>query len=338
MSSIAEIAQALNVSSASVSRALNGRPGVSDELRSRILAEAARRNFVPHSNARALATTRTENICFAVHNPSELLPEDPFYSKIMAGIEQELRAQGYHLLVTTLDDGKVARPDEWSLVQGKRVDGVILAGPHFPARFILALHTQGMPVVLVDNSISHAPIDVVVADDREGARQAAEHILWHGHRRIVVLSGPGEWYTNRERCAGILDALHAQGLEPLAVLHADATTYETGYRLMQQALPYEPTAILAINDIMAVGAIDAAQAAGIAVPEKLAVTGFDDIEAAQFARVPLTTLEIPKQHIGRIAARQILNRLSDPEAPQQRVIAAASLVIRESCGCTLPAK
>src|SRR5581483_6185231 len=134
MSSIAEIAQALNVSSASVSRALNGRPGVSDELRSRILAEAARRNFVPHSNARALATTRTENICFAVHNPSELLPEDPFYSKIMAGIEQELRAQGYHLLVTTLDDGKVARPDEWSLVQGKRVDGVILAGPHFPAR------------------------------------------------------------------------------------------------------------------------------------------------------------------------------------------------------------
>ncbi len=333
MSTIAEIAHALKVSSASVSRALNGQPGVSPKLRNRIIAEAQRRNFVPHSTARALATTRTENICFAISTSLWQITTDQFYAQIMRGVEQELRQHNYQLVFTALDDAQVAHPEQWSLVQGRRVDGVILVGPLIPARFILSMHTQGMPAVVVDNFISHAPIDVVLGDDRRGARLAAEHILDHGHRRIVVLMGPDEWYTNHERCAGFLDALRLRDLEPLAILHAEATSYDTGHRLMEQALKLKPTAVLAINDPMAMGAIDAACAAGIAVPEQLAVIGFDDVEAAQRAQVPLTTLHIPKQELGRIAVRQLLNRISEPQVPQQRVIAETPLVIRQSCGC-----
>ncbi len=332
MSTIAEIAQTLRVSSASVSRALNGRPGVSADLRSRILAEATRRNFVPHSNARALATTLTETVCFAVYNEPGTLAGDQFYGQIMAGVEQELRAHDYHLLVTTLDDVQLAHPEQWSPIQGRRVDGVILAGPCIPTRFSLAVYLQGMPVVLVDNFIAQVPIDVVLGDDRAGARLVAEHLLEHGHRRIVILAGPAKWYTNSERCAGILETLQARGLEPLALLSAATTSYDMGYSLMQQALRYKPTAVLAINDLMALGAIDAACAAGINVPQQLAVTGFDD-QAAEHTRVPLTTLHLPKQELGRIAVRQLLHRIAAPESPQQRVLTGTALVIRQSCGC-----
>src|SRR5437868_6684251 len=115
MSTIAEIVQAHQVSSASVSRALNGQSGVSDELEPKSLSKP-RAAILCRTATRGLATTRTETICFAVAKPPEFLAEDPFYSKIMGGIEQELRLHGYHLMVTTLDDAQIAHPEQWSLL------------------------------------------------------------------------------------------------------------------------------------------------------------------------------------------------------------------------------
>jgi LacI family transcriptional regulator len=102
----------------------------------------------------------------------------------MFGVEEELRQQGYHMLLTMLTDEQVARPDQWNIVQSRRVDGLILAGPFIPSRFILALHGQGVPLVLVDNAINGVAIDAVLGDDRDGARRAAEHVLSHGHQRF----------------------------------------------------------------------------------------------------------------------------------------------------------
>ncbi|HEY0733991.1 MAG TPA: LacI family DNA-binding transcriptional regulator [Herpetosiphonaceae bacterium] len=337
MASVTEIAKRLNISPASVSRALNGQPGVSDSTRSRILAEVERLNFVPHGAARSLASTRAENIGFTVYHQPTQLAVDPFYSRILLGVEQEVRQRKFHLLLTALEDDQVARPQQWSLLHGKRVDGLILAGPFIPPRFILAIHAQGTPLVLVDNAILGAPIDVVLGDDQGGAQSAAQHILGHGHRRIVILSGPESWITNRERCTGFTAALSEQQITPLAILHADATTYETGYELMSQALSLEPTAVLAINDAMAMGAIDAARQAGLSVPNDLAVTGFDDVESAERFHVPLTTVYIPKQRLGQIAARRLFERIEDMDGPQQRTLVATTLVVRRSCGCEAPA-
>ena len=337
MSTVTEIAKRLNVSPASVSRALNGQPGISDRTRSRILAEVERVNFVPNGAARSLASTRAENVGFAVYHQPAPFASDPFYTRIMLGVEQEVRKRNFHLLLTTLEDEQIGRPNQWNLLRGKRVDGLILAGPFIPARFILAVHTQGVPLVLVDNAVAGAPIDVVLGDDRDGARTIAGHVLGHGHRRIVLLSGPTSWITNRERCAGFVEALSEQNVAPLATLHADATTYETGQALMREALGLEPTAVLAVNDAMAMGAIDAAIAAGVEVPRMLAVTGFDDVEAAERFHVPLTTVYLPKQYLGRIAARRLFERIDDAAAPQQRVLITTTLCVRGSCGCTPPA-
>lgn len=331
--SITKIAANLNLSPASVSRALNGQPGVSAETRARVLAEAARLRFVPNGAARTLVTARTETIAFVLYHLPGAFATDPFYSRIMLGIEHELRQHGYHLLLSILDDEQIAQPEEWSVVKGRRVDGLILAGPFIPPRFILSLYTQGLPLVLVDNALAGVPIDAVLGDDREGARRIAAHVLEHGRRRVVVLAGPEDWFTTRERCAGFVDALRAWGLDPVAVLHADETTYQSGAALAQQAGALAPDAVLAVNDAMAMGAIDALRAAGLRVPEDVAVTGFDDVEAAQHWSVPLTTVHLQKRYLGRIAVRHLLDRLADPDAPPQRTLVASELVVRRSCGC-----
>jgi LacI family transcriptional regulator, galactose operon repressor len=335
MATILDIAQNLQVSPASVSRALNGKPGVNAARRTRILNEAARLNFVPHDAARSLATTETRTIGYALCQSAQANDQfyDFFYGQIMIGVEAELKQQGFHLLMTTLDDDQMARPEHWSVVRGRRVDGMILAGPFITPRFILAVYTQRVPLVLVDNAVSGAPIDAIVCDDQVAAYGCAEHLLSHGHRRIAILAGPQTWFTNRERCAGFVAALSNAGVAPLAVLHGASTTYEVGYRLMEQVLPARPEAILAVNDVMAMGAIDAARATGLAVPTQVAVTGFDDIAVAQQCAIPLTTVRQPKTTIGRVAARQLLQRIQEPDAPQQRIVVATSLVVRRSCGC-----
>ncbi len=340
MATIADIAQSIGVSPATVSRALNGKAGVSEAIRAQIVAEAGRLNFAANGAARSLATTRTENIAFAIYQPPLTTDQffGPFYSRIMFGAEQELQRQEYHLLVTTLTDEHIARPEQWSVARGRRADGVIVAGPLAPARFTMVLQALGLPTVLVDNAAPMSSIDAVLGDDRNGARRLAEHVLGHGYRRVVVIAGPKDWFTNRERCGGFAAALRTARVKPLAVLHAEATTHDTGYALARQALEYKPTAILAINDAMAMGAIDAVQAAGLTVPGDIAVTGFDDIEPTRHLAVPLTTVHLPKQNLGRIAARQLLDRIARPDTPHQRVLVETTPVIRRSCGCVTPAQ
>lgn len=335
MTTILDIAENLRVSPASVSRALNGKPGVSPSRRARILDEATRLNFAPHDAARSLATTETKTIGFALCQGAQANDQfyDYFYGQIMIGVEDELKRHGFNLLLTTLDDDQMARPEQWSVVRGRHVDGIILAGPFISPHFILSVYTQGVPMALVDNAVSGAPIDAVVCDDQAAAYGVAEHVLGHGRRRIAILVGPKAWFTNRERCAGFAAALCNAGLAPLAILHAESTTYEMGYHLMEQALPDRPDAILAVNDVMAMGAIDAARAAGLDVPAQVAVTGFDDIAVAQQFAIPLTTVRQPKKTLGRVAARQLLQRIREPDAPQQRILVATSPVVRRSCGC-----
>lgn len=149
-----------------------------------------------------------------------------------------------------------------------------------PLRFIVELSSHVPPIVLVDSAVFPGTIDAVEGDDRGGARKLAEHVLGHGHTRVAVIGGPKAWVSNRERCGGFAEALPTARVKPLAVLHADATTHDTGYALARQALSFKPAAILAINDAMALGALDAVRDAGLTVPGDAAVTGVDDIEPA----------------------------------------------------------
>jgi DNA-binding LacI/PurR family transcriptional regulator len=162
---------------------------------------------------------------------------------------------------------------------------------------------------------------------------ATRHLQEHEHGRIAFLSGPESWISNRERVQGYRQAMVEAGLEPL-ILHAEETTIAAGEALMQQALEQWPdvTAVGAVNDAVAIGAVRAANRLGRQVPEDLAVIGFDDITWAVMNEPSLSTVHVFKRRMGKLAGQRLLECIQEPETAPTRTIVATELVLRQSCG------
>jgi DNA-binding LacI/PurR family transcriptional regulator len=156
----------------------------------------------------------------------------------------------------------------------------------------------------------------------------------HGHEHIALLRGPEWWISSEERTTGYVVEMEAAGLQPSIYL-MDDTTIETGQEAARQALGAQPeiTALVAINDAMAIGAMRAAQEMGLTVPEDLAIVGFDNISWAAYATPPLTTVSVPMKDMGRLAALALLDRIKGTSTVDIRTTATAELIIRSSCGC-----
>lgn len=329
---IEQIAEDLKVSSASVSRALNDRPGVSQALRDRILQRARELNYTPNLIARGLVTSQTFTLGFFVREKPELSAQtDPFYGKVLEGVEQISAASEYHVAIGMLTSDILSNPNEFRFVRERRIDGMVLAGPDIPTDFIMAMCASNIPIVLVDNKLAHSPIDCVNTDDEAGGYAAARHLIDSGHRCIGVISGPKHWHSNARRVRGMQLALAEAGL-PLYTIHEERTTPESGEAATEALLERHPdvTAICAVNDAMAFGAIRAARRAGRGVPDDLSVTGFDNIDWAQLSDPPLTTIHIPKRQLGQEAARRLLSLLNDRDAQPVEIVVSTQLTVRQS--------
>lgn len=330
---IKDIAEKLGVSTATVSRALNDQPGVSREMREVIIKTATQLGYSPNHYARGLATRVSQTIGFVVDKHQNSFVDDPFYPLIMAGAEDFLSQYDYHILVTTLDE-QMTQPDQLSIINRGIVDGLILAGPFIPTQFVISLTGRKMPFVLVDNSLTQQVVNCVLNDDEGGGYTSAMHLVEHGHKQIVFLSGPMEWVSNRERLRGYKRAMEESGLEEY-ILQGKETTISSGEAMMKEALEKWPdlTAACAINDSVAIGAIHAATTVGRKVPEDLAVMGFDDISWAIANRPALSTIRVFKQQIGYLAAQCLLSTINDPHMSPVKTNVSTELVIRDSCGC-----
>lgn len=334
VSTMAEIARRLGVSIASVSRVFNDQPGVSPALRQRVLELSTELNYAPHGSARGLATTQTHTVAFLTVHRSLPLDEDYFYQRIMLGAQHELSRHGYYLLISTIESDQLGDLASLRLLRERRVDGVILAGPEIPPRPIVALQGMRVPLVLVDNSLPHSAVDCVLSEDENGGYAATRHLLDHGHTAIAALSGPQGWPSNQARLQGYRQAMAERNLPPLEV-HGEETTVESGRRTLSAALAQWPnlSALFAANDSMAMGAIRTAAAAGRRTPQELAVIGFDDLDWAEHAHPPLTTVKVHKRRMGAVAARRLVDLLrGDDEAPIRSTV-ATTLIVRSSCGC-----
>ncbi len=327
-----EIAEHLKISTATVSRALNDRPGVSSELRQEIIEVAQSLGYRPDSSARGLATSMTQTVAFVVHQSNHDATEDPFYPRIMAGAESYLAQHEYNILLVSLDDQTMARPHQFSIVSQNRADGLILAGPEIAPAFILAMQQMNVPVVLVDNCLGETAATCVLNDDAGGAYAAAHHLVEHGHRQIVFLSGPRTWVSNEERARGYRRAMEQAALEPLILYDAE-TTIASGERLLPQALESWPdlTAICAVNDSVAIGALRAAAERGKRAPRDLCVIGFDDISWAQLNAPPLSTVHVFKRRIGELAAERLMDCITQPDAAPVKTHVSTELILRRSC-------
>ena len=336
MSTIRDLAQHVGVSVATVSRALNDKPGVSSEVRQKVLQVARELEYRPNLAARNLSTSRTHSVLFIVHRRQFPAAVDPFYPYIMHGLEERLSGEGYSVMLVTLNDEQMANgPSALPALQERRSDAIVLAGPDISPSFILATANMGLPTLLVDNALKRTPFPSVQADNEGGCRAATAHLIEvHGHKKIALLRGPSKWESCEERAAGYLLAMEEAGLEP-CVVQVEDTTLETGQQAIKRAIKDHPkiSAVVASNDAMAIGTMRAARRLGLKIPTDLAVTGFDNITWAAYSDPPLTTVRVPTIEVGRLAARLLLERMGGALTVPSRTTIATELVVRNSCGC-----
>ncbi|OQW97038.1 MAG: hypothetical protein BWK77_02820 [Verrucomicrobia bacterium A1] len=262
----------------------------------------------------------------------------PYYADVFAGIEEEITDRGYQLVFASVreedlwnDDGH-PRANPRSAKPG-RFDGVILVGG-LSDELALAYRAKGVPVVLVDKQVAGADIPSVVPDNRGGAAECARHLVQLGHRKIAFLGARRDPVVTArfEGMTGVLAAAGAS-FNDRDFIEGDYEI-EPARRAMKRYLAENarrlPTAVFAINDEAAIGALRALREAGLKVPGDVSVAGFDDIVLAAQADPPLTTVRIPRKEMGRSAAATLLSRLSSRPGPAARMVVQTELIARQS--------
>jgi DNA-binding LacI/PurR family transcriptional regulator len=326
-----DVAHLAGVSRATVSYVLNGRSDgripITEQTRQRVEAAAEQLGYTPNALARSLREGSSRVIGFlmpAVHNPH--------YWGILEGAEEEITAQGYHLaLVTANLDPKRERRVVQSLFQ-QRMDGLILM-PTFIDRLaddMEIMSERNSPVVFITPMEG---MDWVFPDIRSGAESLMDHLLALGHQRIAFINGVARRGLSREREQVYVEKLQSTELPPDTALlrHCGprvVDAYQEAQALLDLARP--PTAIWAVNDLLAVGALRAIHERGLRVPDDVALAGFDDIDLTEHLYPPLTTVHMPARKMGRRAAEFLFERLEDPRRDLMQELMPMHLVVRQS--------
>jgi LacI family transcriptional regulator len=323
------VARRAGVSIATVSRVLNDVPGqVGAATRQRVRRAIRDLDFRPNALARSLHQKRTRTIGLIIPDIS-----NPYYAEIARGIEDALSQQGYSLF-TCNTDRRVEKISQYAaILREKRVDGIILGGgATWEPRHFAALRSSGVEAVLIGRYGVSLP--AVRVDNVKGAWLAASHLLGLGHRDIAVIAGPRHSTTTADRLAGYRGAFaeHGVRLPASRCLYGDLRP-ESGRRAAETLLRARrpPTAVLAANDQMAIGAIRALLQRGLAIPADVSVVGFDDIALASFITPALTTMALPLYRMGVAAADMMLHSLAGDRLAQEAWF-TPELVVRESSG------
>lgn len=261
---------------------------------------------------------------------------DRFYAEIVAGIEDAAQRLGYRLLLHLYRPG-VDPIDDIRTLMGRDVEGLVIAnGGDVTDELIARIAKAGMPLVLVENYVTEG-VHAVNADNFAAGLQVTEHLIGLGHRRIGALPGPAKYKSLVDRMRGYTIALLEHGLEPdLSLLPAPRAGHpRKGYVQMQQllALPKPPSAVFAVSDKTAFGAMEAIKDAGLRIPDDISIAAVDDVYESPYASPPLTTFHVPKRSLGEAAVNTLHALLDSPSStPAAKTALIGHVVVRESCG------
>lgn len=331
-----EVAAAAGVSTGTASNALSGRGLVRPATRDLVVEAANRLGYVPDRNAARLRQGHSECIAVCYTDRVDIAGAATFYGLVFRGITDALEANGYTMRLVRLDDEALLAPQPDSRrrrLSGANIDGLLVLNWH-DAAFMGRLCSLGVPLVTVDVSGAYPELPAVDNDDRGGVESGIGYLASLGHRRIAFLNGPLDIPFGRETLAGFLSACERHGLvvDP-RLLGTSAYSVASGHAAMTDVLARgRPTAVLAVDDESAVGAMQALLDAGLRVPDDVSVVGMGDVPLATAVRPPLTTVRIDLESLGREAVELLLRIISGAEERPVRIVLPTSLVIRGSAG------
>lgn len=324
---IIDVARLAGVSKATVARVVNGDPSlVRSSTRERVLAAAAQLGYERNAVAGSLRTDQTKIIALSIPDIA-----NPFWPEVARGVQDGLEDLGYSV-VTFNTDWKAEREQAFlQAVRRNRFDGLIINPARVSSDALKSLH---IPIVVFGSAKYYPDFDTVGSATSDGVAASLDYLYELGHRRIGLCSGRSRTNTERLRYKGYISfhARHGLPLEDRLIIETEFSE-QAGYDAITLLLSQEhpPTAVFAANDILAIGALRAAQALGYHIPDDLSIVGMDDIYAASITSPPLTTVVKPKYEIGRQAARLLMGRIIDDEVlPSQHLQLPCQLVVRGS--------
>lgn len=326
-----ELSRLAGVHPSTVARVLHNDPRqrVSDEVRERILRLAQEQRYRPNSVARSLRTKRSAVL-------GALIPDiaNPFFASVLRGIEDAAAERDYSIILANTDDQPAREAHGLEMLRDRQVDGLLLATARLHDPAIAQMAEEHTPFVLVNRHTDPITPNTVVFDDYAGGCAAVEHLLSLGHRRIAHISGSVEMSTGYLRRLAYIETLQRHGVAADADLLVTGSFREPGgYEAMGAllALPEPPTAVFAVNDLAAMGAINALAEAGLRVPQDVSVIGFNDVLHMRLSP-QLSTVQVPTRALGARAVERLLGMILDDVWPDSPVLLPVTLAARDTTG------
>ena len=328
MITIKEIAKLANVAQSTVSKALNDRADVSPETKRKVVEIAKQYNFVPNAFGKGLKSRTTENIGVIFGRESQPLSGNPFYSRVLEGIEAELAMNNYNLVLQLIPESQQDMLPK--MVRQRQVDGLILAGI-FQEQFIQNILSNNINIVLIDPKIIIDNCSQILIDNEYGAFTATQYLIQKGHQQIGFISGDLERLSFKQRFDGFKKALKYNDIAVEKNLIMTGGL-EKGYEHVKSLLKLEnrPTAIFAANDINAIHGYKAIQEKNFKIPDDISIIGFDDIDLAKYSTPSLTTVRVYKEELGSIGVRTLLQMINGENKTPITTIVPTRLIERES--------
>lgn len=329
---IHDIARKAGISVSTVSRVLNHKTAnyrISKKTEALVLKVAKELNYQPNQLARGLRLKKTQTIGLVAPDLS-----NPFFAYVIKSIQNIAHGLGYSLVVCDTNESLEMEIEHLNLLRSKGVDGLIIMPVGQKPQHIAALLKEGLPMVLMDRCFDTLNADAVMVDNYKGAFEATEHLIRHGHSRIAIIKGLPHTFTNDGRVQGYKDALAKHGLPMDESLIAGRDFgRDNGYietkLLLKMAWP--PTAIFAVSDLITLGALQAIFEKGWRIPDDISLVAFDDMDFAPFLIRPLTAVAQPKEVMGEIAVKLLVQQIKEKgNREANRIVLKPKLIVRDS--------
>ncbi|HSF26942.1 MAG TPA: LacI family DNA-binding transcriptional regulator [Actinomycetes bacterium] len=328
-----DVARLAGVHAGTASKALNPltRKGVSSRTVQAVLEAASQLGYRPDPIARSLRTNRSNVVGI-------ILPDltNPMFPPAVRGIEDALREAGYTALVANTDQDLVREEEIYRAMRGRRVDGFIIATARREHPLLREAADEGVAIVQLNRVTDDGRIPGVLVDDTAGVSRAVDHLVSLGHRHLAHLAGPADLSTAESRMQAFLGACHRHGkaVARPVIDNCESYSVDAGAAATEALLAKHPecTAIVAGNDLIALGSYRALAKAGLSIPGDISVVGFNDMPFVDMLQPPMTTVHVPHYHLGVEAARLLLERLRDERTPAKRLLLPSDLVVRGSTG------